>query len=67
MIAVALAVGSVVGLVIYTMQLGRRSYAVMMALGATAGSLARDIVWRGCRPTCLGATFGIIGAFWRFP
>ncbi len=39
-IAVALAIGSVFGLVIYAMQLNRRPYALMLALGATSGSYA---------------------------
>ncbi len=66
-IAVALAVGSVFGLVICAIQLNRRSYAVMLALGATAGTIARDVVWRSCRPAFLGASLGILGALMAAP
>ncbi len=67
LIAMILGIGSVFGVVGYSIQLNRQAYAIMVALGATPSTIVRRVVWQTCGPTFVGAVVGAAGAFLVIP
>lgn len=62
LIAFALGVGSVFGLVAYLADSRRREFGVRLALGATARDLIGRATWAGVLPVAAGAGVGLIAA-----
>jgi len=61
-IALALGLAGVFGLVAHTLSADRRSYGIMMALGATRHTVALKAVRTGVEPVMVGALLGALAA-----
>jgi putative ABC transport system permease protein len=62
LVALALGLGGVFGLVGYLAESQRRELGVRMALGATHVDLVGRIVWAGVRPVAIGTMIGLAAA-----
>jgi predicted permease len=62
LVALALGVGGVFGLVAYLAESRRRELGVRLALGAQHGQIARLLIGAGVRPVAIGTTVGIVAA-----
>ena len=60
LIALALGVGGVFGLVAYLVHANRREYAVMIAIGARPADVMARTLWAGVAPIVLGVCCGLI-------
>lgn len=61
-VALSLAMIGCHGVIAYTVSQRRREIGVRMALGATAGSVARLVVRQGLAIACVGVALGVAGA-----
>jgi ABC-type antimicrobial peptide transport system permease subunit len=61
-IALVLAVTGVYGMLAFTVAERRREIAVRLALGASGGQVARQVLWSGLALTLTGSGVGVVGA-----
>ncbi len=67
-VALCLALVGVFGVLSYTVSQQTTEFGIRMALGASAHSVRRQVLWRGLRPVFAGVSLGLAGAlvFTRF-
>ena len=62
LVALVLSVGSVFGLVAHFAEHSKRSFGLMLALGATQSRIVRHAAWMGLLPTIVGSVLGLFAA-----
>jgi hypothetical protein len=64
LVALALGIGGVFGLIAYLAESRRREFGIRIALGATPAGLISFALVAGLLPATLGAGAGLVGAMW---
>ena len=62
LLSIVLATVGVYGLVAHVIAQQRREFAIRVALGATRGLIAEQVLWQGGRLVCAGVVAGVVGA-----